>query len=44
MIFFLILEGFTYPVLSGLIPFSVGVSLLIFYIIRATRSKARNGQ
>jgi hypothetical protein len=44
MIFFLVLEGFTYPVLSGLIPFSVGVSLLVFYIIRATRSKARNGQ
>ncbi len=44
MVFFLILEGFTYPVLSGLIPFSVGVSLLVFYIIRAVQSKARNGQ
>jgi hypothetical protein len=34
MVFFLILEGFTYPVLSGLIPFSLGASLLIFYVVR----------
>ena len=44
MIFFLILEGFTYPVLSGLIPFSLGVSLLVFFIIRVNTDKGRNGQ
>jgi len=33
--FFLILEGFTYPVLGGLIPLSLGVGFLVFYIIRA---------
>jgi len=44
MVFFLILEGFTYPVLSGLIPFSVGVSLLVFFVISSRRNKGRNGQ
>jgi hypothetical protein len=34
VIFFLILEGFTYPVLSGLIPLALGVSLIVFYVIR----------
>lgn len=43
VVFFLILEGFTYPVLSGLIPFSLGVSLLIFFAVRVT-GKDKNGQ
>ncbi len=44
MIFFIILEGFTYPVLSGLIPFSLGVSLLVFFTVRVTTGKESNGQ
>ncbi len=39
VVFFVILEGFTYPVLSGLIPLSVGVSLLIYFAIRASMNK-----
>jgi len=40
MIFFLIIDGFSYGVLSGLIPVSIGLSLLIFYIVRyKTKSK-----
>lgn len=35
MVFFVILEGFTYPILSGLIPLSLGLSLLLFFVIRA---------
>ena len=34
MIFFLVIDGFSYGVLSGLIPLSIGVSLLIFFIVR----------
>jgi len=43
VVFFLILEGFTSPVLSGLIPLSVGVSLLIFYTVRVTTGTGRDG-
>lgn len=39
VVFFVILEGFTYPVLSGLIPFSVGISLLVFFGIRTRMIK-----
>ena len=39
VIFFVILEGFTYPVLSGLIPFSVGISLLVFFGVRTRMIK-----
>ena len=39
VVFFIILEGFTYPVLSGLIPLSVGISLLIYFAIRARMNK-----
>ena len=44
VIFFVILEGFSYPVLSGLIPLSVGVSLLVYFTIRVKMNKDRNGQ
>ena len=44
VIFFVILEGFTYPVLSGLIPLAIGISLLVFYTVRVTTGKERNGQ
>jgi hypothetical protein len=43
VVFFVILEGFSYPVLSGLAPLSLGVSLLIFYAIRAKMNKDTNG-
>ncbi|MBN2159065.1 MAG: hypothetical protein JW807_06695 [Spirochaetes bacterium] len=43
VVFFVILEGFTYPVLSGLIPLSLGVSLLIFFGIKARMNKSGNG-
>ena len=39
VVFFVILEGFTYPVLSGMIPLSVGISLLIYFAIRARMNK-----
>ncbi len=42
MVFFVILEGFTYPVLSGLIPFSLGVSMLVFFGIRMKMIKNKN--
>src|SRR4030043_399545 len=42
VVFFVILEGFTYPVLSGLIPFSLGASLLIFFVIRINMNKDNN--
>jgi len=32
--FFLVKDGFSYGVLSGLIPVSIGISLLIFFIVR----------
>ena len=44
VIFFVMLEGFSYPVLSGLMPLSLGVSLLIFFAIRVTMNKDKNGQ
>ncbi|MBN1498186.1 MAG: hypothetical protein JXA07_15540 [Spirochaetes bacterium] len=44
VVFFIILEGFTYPLLSGLIPLSVGVSLLVYYMLRAKMNKRRNEQ
>lgn len=34
MIFFIVIDGFSYVALSGLIPLSIGVSLLIFFIVR----------
>jgi hypothetical protein len=43
VVFFLVIEGFTYPVLSGLIPLSLGVSLLLFCLIR-TRSNRTNNE
>ncbi len=36
-LFFLVKEGFSYSLLGGLIPLSVGISLLVFYRIRRTR-------
>ncbi len=44
VIFFVILEGFTYPVLSGLIPLAIGISLLVFYTVRVTTGNDSNGQ
>jgi hypothetical protein len=44
VLFFVLLEGFSYPVLSGLVPLSLGVSLLIFFAIRAGMNKESNGQ
>jgi hypothetical protein len=44
VIFFVILEGFSYPVLSGLAPLSLGVSLLVFFAIRGRINKDSNGQ
>jgi len=44
VVFFVLLEGFSYPVLSGLVPLSLGVSLLIFFAIRITMNKDSNGQ
>lgn len=44
VVFFVILEGFTYPVLGGLIPLSLGVSLLVFFTVRVTTGKDNNGQ
>ena len=41
MVFFLIMDGFSYGVLSGLIPLSIGVSLLFFYIARL-KIKSKN--
>jgi len=43
VIFFVMLEGFSYPVLSGLVPFSLGASLLVFFAIRGRTSKDSNG-
>jgi hypothetical protein len=43
VVFFVILEGFSYPVLSGLVPFSLGVSLLVFFGIRGRTNKDSNG-
>jgi len=42
MLFFLIKTGFSYGILSGLIPLSCGVSLLIFFGIRI-RVRKKNG-
>ena len=40
MVFFLVMDGFSYGVLSGLIPVSIGLSLLIFFTVRyKTNSK-----
>jgi hypothetical protein len=33
-IFFIVNEGISYGLLSGIIPFSCGVSLIVYYIIR----------
>ena len=41
MVFFLIMDGFSYGVLCGLIPLSIGVSLLFFYIARL-KIKSKN--
>jgi len=35
MISFLIIDGFSYGALGGLIPLSIGLSLLIFFIVRS---------
>jgi len=43
MLFFLIRQGFSYGVLSGLIPLSTGISLITFWIIRGIRH-TRNGE
>jgi hypothetical protein len=44
VLFFVILEGFSYPVLSGLAPLSLGVSLILYYVIRGRTNKDSNGQ
>lgn len=42
VVFFVIIEGFTYPVLSGLIPLSLGVSLLLYFVIRLKMNTTKN--
>ena len=37
--FFIVMEGFTYSVLSGLIPLSTGISLIIFFLVRINLKK-----
>jgi hypothetical protein len=39
VVFFVILEGFSYSALSGLIPLSLGASLLIFFVVRMNMNK-----
>jgi hypothetical protein len=34
ILFFVVMEGFTYGVLSGLIPFSIGIGMISFVIIK----------
>ena len=41
-IFFFVKTGFSYGILSGLIPLSCGISLLVFFGIR-TRVRKKNG-
>jgi hypothetical protein len=39
VVFFVLLEGFSYSALSGLIPLSLGASLLVFFVIRVNMNK-----
>lgn len=41
-IFFLVKEGISYSILSGIIPLSGGVSLLLFFLIRIKYYKNSN--
>lgn len=42
-ILFLIVQGFSYPLLGGLLPFIIGVSFLVFFKFCPTNSKT-NGE
>jgi hypothetical protein len=39
-VLFIVLEGFSYALLGGLIPFAAGVSLLAFFMLRRKRDGA----
>jgi hypothetical protein len=38
-VLFLAVEGVSYPLLGGLIPLSIGIGLLIFFVISRTQSE-----
>jgi len=38
-LFFILSEGISYGLLSGIIPFSCGLSLIVYYIIRIVTNK-----
>ena len=39
VVFFVLIEGFSYSALSGLIPLSLGASLLVFFVIRVNMNE-----
>jgi hypothetical protein len=42
VVFFLVMQGFSYGVLSGLIPLATGISLLVFYSVRMVLATKNN--
>ncbi|MFW6365054.1 MAG: hypothetical protein ACOC2H_01115 [Spirochaetota bacterium] len=41
-VFFLIKDGFSYPLLSGIVPFAIGAGLLLYCVVAGRKLASRN--